>query len=147
MTGRAPEAGETLIEILLSIMILGIAVSALLFGMGTAATTSGLHSRQTLQAETLRNVVAALQFLPYVNCASAGQYVLTSSGLVPAGYNAAAVVDGWASGTTFAGTCPGTGDEGTQKVTVTVSLIQADDRVRNERVTVVKRKPCPAVPC
>lgn len=144
MTRPAADSGETLIEILLSIMILGIAVSALLFGMGSAATTSGYHDRQAQQAETQRNLVDGLQALPYAACA--GTYA-TPAGLVPTGYSVTVNVVGYASGEAYPypGTCPATGDEGAQQLRVTVS--QSDTRVRSEELYVVKRKPCTSLPC
>ena len=127
-------------------MILGIAVAALMFGMGTAATTSGYHVRQAQQAETVRNYVAALQAMSYVPCAA--QYAPSAAGLVPAGYSVtAAQVVGYASGAQYpypAG-CPATGDEGAQQLRFTIS--QGDTRVRTDELYVVKRKPCTAVPC
>ena len=144
MSGRASDAGETLIEILLSIMILGIAVSALMFGMGSAATTSGYHDRQAQQAETLRNLVDGLQALPYTPCATT---YATPPGLVPSGYSVTTSVVGYASGATYPypTPCPATGDEGAQQLRVTVS--QPDARVRSEELYVVKRKPCTSLPC
>lgn len=134
------DGGETLIEILLSTMILGIAVSALLFGLGAAATTGGFHKRQAQQAESLQNVLDALQAAPYVDCASS--YTVTSA-LVPAGYTVSASVIGYASGAGFLGSCAA--DEGVQRVRVEV--FQSDSRVRKESVVVGKRKPCTALPC
>lgn len=144
MSARTSDAGETLVEILLSIVILGISVSALMFGMGSAATTSGYHDRQAQQAETQRNLVDGLQALPYTACATA---YATPAGLVPAGYGVTVSVVGYASGAAYPypATCPTTGDEGAQQLRVTVS--QADARVRSEELYVVKRKPCTSLPC
>lgn len=144
MSGPVADAGETLVEILLSIMILGIAVSALMFGMGSAATTSGYHDRQAQQAETLRNLVDAVQALPYSPCA--GTYA-TPAGVVPAGYSVTTTVVGYASGAAYPypAACPATGDEGAQQLRVTVS--QPDTRVRSEELYVVKRQPCTSLPC
>ena len=146
MTSVRPDAGETLVEILLSIMILGIAVAALMFGMGTAATTSGYYDRQAQQAETMRNYVAALQALPYVPCAA--QYAPSAPGLVPMGYSVTpAQVVGYASGALYPypAACPATGDQGAQQLRFTIS--QGDARVRSDELYVIKRKPCTAVPC
>ena len=144
MSGRPSDAGETLIEILLSIVILGISVSALMFGMGSAATTSGYHDRQAQQAETQRNLVDGLQSLPYTACATT---YASPAGLVPTGYSVTVNVVGYASGATYPypAACPATGDEGAQQLLVTVS--QSDTRVRSEELYVVKRTPCTSLPC
>jgi len=139
------DSGESLIEILLSIMILGIAVAALLFGMTTAASTAGLNARQTQQAETVRNAVAALQALPYVKCTSSPSYSVPAA-LVPTGFTVTSPVTGFASGPTFSGSCPGTGDQGAQRLVVTVTTT-TDTRVRAETATVIKRNPCVAASC
>ena len=146
MSGRPTDAGETLVEILLSIMILGIAVAALMFGMGAAATTSGYHDRQAQQAETVRNYVAALQAMTYVNCAT--QYVPPAAGLIPTGYAITpAQVVGYAFGAQYPypGGCTSTGDEGAQQLRFSIS--QGDARVRSDELYVIKRKPCTVVPC
>ena len=152
MSGRPTDAGETLVEILLSIMILGIAVAALMFGMGAAATTSGYHDRQAQQAETVRNYVAALQAMTYVDCAT--QYAPSTAGFVPAGDSVtAAQVVGYASGAQYPypaaapATCTPSPprDEGAQQLRFTIS--QGDARVRSDEIYVIKRKPCTVVPC
>ena len=144
MTSRPSDAGETLVEILLSIVILGIAVSALMFGMASAATTSGLHDDSAEQAELVRNYADAVQAMPYGACAN----FYTPTGVaVPTGYTVTAVVVGYASGASypFPASCPATGDEGAQQVRVSVT--PPDSRVRAEDLYIVKRKPCPSLPC
>lgn len=144
MRQRPSDAGETLVEILLSIVILGIAVSALMFGMASAATTSGYHDDSAEQAELVRNYADAVQAMPYASCAAS--YAPTSVA-VPAGYSVTAAVVGYADGAAypFPAACPATGDEGAQQVRVSVT--PPDARVRAEDLYVVKRKPCPSLPC
>lgn len=138
LTHRGSDRGETLIEILISIVILGVGIGALMSGMGTAAVASGLHTRQAQQIETVRNFVDAVTSAPYVNCAT---------GYVPAGYGPAdvpgytlkATVSHYATGHEFKPTCPAV-DEGAQRIKVEIA--QGDDRVRGETFVIVKRRPC-----
>jgi type II secretory pathway pseudopilin PulG len=144
VTGRPADGGESLVEILLSVTIMGIAVSALVFGMASAATTSGYHDDAAEQAELVRNYADAVQAMSYVPCTAT--YAPTGAP-VPTGYSVTATVVGYASGTTdpFPATCPSTGDEGAQQVRVSVAV--PDSRVRAEELYIVKRKPCTSLPC
>ncbi|MGZ4640340.1 MAG: type IV pilus modification PilV family protein [Actinomycetes bacterium] len=134
------DAGESLVELVISIGILGVGVIALLAGMGTAATTGGLHREQTLEVQYLRSAAEAVQDATYVPCAAS-----YANGVAPAsGYTVSVSVKD-ASGAAFASPC---NDTGLQRVTITVG--QTDSRVRGESLVVVKRQPCSnggATPC
>lgn len=146
-SARARDRGESLIELLVSITILGVAASALLTGMGAAVTTSGYHTRQAQQVESVRNFVEAVVATSYVACAASyappGYGPTDTPRLAPAGYVLTANVTGYASGAGFSPSCPAT-DEGAQQVQIRIT--QVDSRVRDEQFTVVKRKPCTVLP-
>ena len=57
--GRFSEAGDTLVEVLLSIVILGIAATALLTGFAVAITSSGNHRALTTLDASVRNATDA----------------------------------------------------------------------------------------
>lgn len=145
MRSRTSERGESLIELLVSIVILGIGVTALLTGMGAAAVTSGYHTNQAQQVETIRNYVDAVQSAPYVSCATSYEPSgYDAPPLKPAGYTMSAKVEKYASGSGFSASCP-TPDQGAQQVLVTI--VPPDSRVRTEQFTILKRKPCTVLPC
>ena len=138
MKARRPrDAGETLIEILISITIMGLGVVALLSAMGTAATTSGLHARQAGEVQGIQSFVQAVQDAPYVTgCPTS----YAPAGYTdPFGYTLTASVTGYATGTNFSTTCL-TPDQGVQRVQVKIH--QNDGRVRDELFVMYKRNPC-----
>ena len=130
------DRGESLLELLISVAILGIGVVALLSGMGAAAATSGLHRQQAVSATAVRAAAEALQAgaVAYTPCATT--YALP-------GYSGPPVtvqVDRyWREGQWQTGCSGATDDAGAQQVRLT--LAPADPRVRAEDLVVVKRKP------
>lgn len=131
---RNGDSGETLVEILLSITILGVAVAALLFAMATAATTSGLHRRQAVGAVMIRDAAEALQTAAVAYSACASSYSV--AGIPGAIFQ---VQRYWRDGQWQPGCSAATDDQGAQQVMVTVAT--TDARVLGENLVVVKRKP------
>ena len=98
MTCPSRDAGETLVEVVISIAIMGIAFVALLGGMLTAVSLSGLH-RQQADAE--------LQLLTAIEQVKAATYVggcSTSFPLYPTAPEITETVEYW-NGTFFGPTC------------------------------------------
>jgi len=72
------ERGETLVEIIISIAIMGIAFVALLGGMLTAASMSGRHRTQSEGVTQLVNAVEQVKRAPYdASCAPSLTYPVT----------------------------------------------------------------------
>jgi type II secretory pathway pseudopilin PulG len=122
---RDREGGETLIELLVALAIMGIAIVVLLGGMTTSLTTSSEH-RTHADAEVV--LVDAIESLkdqarnPYVPCATGSSYSATSGVSLPAGWTAATVnysVSYWDGANAFVGSCAA--DNKLQKLTVTVT--------------------------
>jgi Tfp pilus assembly protein PilV len=63
-----PDLGETLIETLLAIMIVGIAVTAVLGGVAAASTLSGSHRDLTQGDLSLKQAAESLKAQPYSAC-------------------------------------------------------------------------------
>ena len=144
------ENGFSLVEVLVTIVIVGVTFSALLGGLVTTITVSSLHRKQATAdsvarsaAEWVKDSVAN----PYANCGGAGAYSL--SGLQkPSGYAASITsVEYWdgtlpAAGTAYSldghmgSSCPGGGDKGVQRITISVT---SSDGQAQETVQVLKR--------
>lgn len=140
MTAARGDGGESLVEILLSVMIMGVAVVGLLTAMGAVATTSGLHARQASQVQYLRTFMQQVTDAPYVPVSTCPPPAYVPPGFVdPNGYQLTAAVTGFGVGNGFSATCS-TADTGAQQVTVLVH--QLDGRVRDETYVLVKRRPC-----
>jgi type II secretory pathway pseudopilin PulG len=141
LRGRGRDDGETLIEILLSITILGICVGGIGASIAFAVRASGIHRSQAVASQYLHNYAETLQS-DYKTCtdtaaATASSYTaeLTAA---PAGFAAPAVTIAFWNGTRFVtngGACLKP-DPGLQRVTVT--LASTDGHV-NESLAVVIR--------
>jgi type II secretory pathway pseudopilin PulG len=141
---RDLERGETLVELLLAIVILGIAGVAVLGGMGTSIIVSDAHRKETVSGAAVRAYAEQLQTKVaasgYVTCAGAGSYASGTVGFTPpTGYAASpTAVQYWNLSTkTFGPTCGA--DSGVQAVTLQVR--DTADTRGTVSLTVVIRKP------
>lgn len=140
----ADERGETLIEIMATVVLMGTAVVAVLSGLFASVVSSDLHKRQTRAAAEVTNVVEAIDKTTYVPCS--GSTIPTYSSALPAlpsGFTVSSVVvEPLVSSSTadpaYVGTCPGGGDQGAQRITVTVSQGIGARKV-TEKIAYVKR--------
>lgn len=141
--GQSDERGETLIEILVAVLVLGLTVTAIMGGLLTSVTFSDMHRKQATggadaraYGEVVSRFVAGNN---YVECGGPSAYGPATVGFAaPAGFTAVvASVEYWnATSRTFSGTCTSSGLE-----RVTVQVASADGRA-TERAVVVVRKPC-----
>jgi type II secretory pathway pseudopilin PulG len=140
--GRVHDRGETLIELLVSIVVLGTAVVAVVGGLGTAIVMSDIHRKQAAIgvylnefAATIETAVAASP-TQYVDCATDTSYPSYTPG---ATYSADITQVRYWNGTAFITSCsPGT-DTGVQLLTLRVW--SNDGRV-DRSMDLVIRKPC-----
>lgn len=141
----APESGFSLVEILITIAIVGIAFTAILGGMMVMITTSS-YQRKAATADTLARD-AAEQIKnnaanAYVSCAGIGTYSLPTA---PTAYSITITkIEYWngaaPSGTAYSPTfqlspCPSP-DHGLQRITITAA---SSDVQASETVQVIKR--------
>ncbi|MFE7227111.1 type II secretion system protein J [Nocardioides sp. NPDC057577] len=140
------DRGETLVEVLVAVSILGIAGVAVVTGLQMSITSSDIHRKQTTggayarsYAESIQDYVASAADR-YVPCAGANAYSPATVGFtVPSGYTAEQAVakrvppDGG-----VAGACSGN-DTGVQQIEITLA---ASDGRAAERLTVLLRRPC-----
>jgi type II secretory pathway pseudopilin PulG len=92
---RRSDRGETLAEVLVAVAILGIAISALLAGIGASATGSDVHRKQAQGEVVLRAYAEAVENASFVaSCASAAtsyKSAATAAYASPSGYTALTV--------------------------------------------------------
>lgn len=143
------DAGETLIELLVSITILGLAGVSLLGGLALAITASDMQQKETTGGAYVRSYAESLSkyiatYGNYVACASPSTYSSGVSFAPPSGYTAKVTSIRSVSSTgalvSFTSPC-GTSDTGVQAVTLSVA---STDNRANEQLMVIVRKPCNA---
>lgn len=141
MTGRAParDAGETLTELLVTVVILGIAVAGLTGALLTSGKASTLHRQQALTQNALRAWAEQVGAAAYADCATTSGFGAPSPAL-PTGLTAAVTGVQYWNGTSFATSC-GT-DTGVQKVTLRITAANGLSAPLVRSLTVVLRKPC-----
>lgn len=122
--------GETLVETLISVILLGLLASGIVTALATTINASDLDARQSAAEPALRSYAAAWSRVPYQAC-TAGSTSNPYGSSDPSGYTApngftASVtsVKFWdgtsASPAVFAATCPSGADQGLQELTLQV---------------------------
>jgi type II secretory pathway pseudopilin PulG len=133
MTTRRPQdGGETLIESLISIIIIGIAVAAILGAVASGSELTGAQRDSTTSDVALKAATEYVKQLPYSPSAT---YVIPTTdppGVIPAGFSASVTeVRCYQPGTaqttysvdsaTDFPVCTGLNDNGLQLVTITAA--------------------------
>jgi prepilin-type N-terminal cleavage/methylation domain-containing protein len=131
--GRSGDDGVTLVELVVTIALMGITFAAFLGGMFTFETGATNHARQADGANYIRQYAEVVSALPYQTCPAS--YV-ASGFTVPTGWTASLSTTYW-NGTAFTGACPAT-DSGLAAVHLTLSSTDGRD---TETLDVVKRAP------
>ena len=141
-SGPIDDRGESLVELLVAMLIMGIAVVAVVGGLGTAIMMTDVHRKQAAVAAHLNAFTAAVEGAvaasptQYVECATDASYPSYTPG---AGYNADITQVRYWDGTTFTTSCAAGSDTGLQRVTLRV---WSDDGRVDRSVDIVIRKPC-----
>lgn len=136
------EEGVTLIELLVTIAILGTAFVTLVGGMTTAVIASDIHRKEATAGAAVRSYAEDVKAATYVSCATASSYAPAAvSYSAPTSFTASVTgVAYWVPSPSdpntgsFATTC--STDRGVQRLTLQV--VSADQRA-TELVTVLKR--------
>jgi type II secretory pathway pseudopilin PulG len=139
MGGRLrDDRGESLIELLVTVVIMGFTMVAVVGGLLTAVQMSDVHRKQTNAGVVAQRLAEGVAQAAYVNCAAG----YPTAG-VPSGYTATVGVRywdaAWNAGSTaspWKTACPSP-DQGVQQVTVRVA--SGDGRATEQAVVVVRR--------
>jgi Tfp pilus assembly protein PilV len=133
------EAGESLIELLVTVVILGIATAGIAGALFATGRASSAHRQMALAQNALRAWAEQLDAGSYDDCAATDSFADPDPAL-PADFTATVSTVQYWSGTAFVSTC-GT-DTGVQKVTLTVTAPNGLARAVARSMVVVLRKPC-----
>jgi type II secretory pathway pseudopilin PulG len=131
------DTGETLVELIIAVAIMGIVVVAIVGGIGTTLLMSDLHRKQATAGAYLRNYAETLQ-ASYAPCTSgAPDYAALLTAPVSGFSPPTATVRYWdTASSSFSSSCPPT-DSGLQQITLT--LAAADSRATESLVVVVRQ--------
>jgi type II secretory pathway pseudopilin PulG len=143
-----PDAGETLVELIVAVAIMGIGAVAILAGFQLSILTSDVGRKQANSdsvvrtlAEKIQNWVAAGNYIP---CAASTSYLnnATTTGM-PTGYNTptATAAQVW-TGAAWTSSCSASTDPGVQRIELTVTSPGTGTRIATEKLTMIVRKPC-----
>ena len=137
------ESGETLLELLVTITIMGAAFVAIIAGVGVAIASSDSHRQEATAEGVLRSYAERIQDskdVAYVDCATTANYGSPAGFTAPTGWTVSLTgVAYLQADTSYAGGCPSP-DRGAQQLT----LRAVSPHVKNgatETLVVVKRRP------
>ncbi|MFE2728716.1 type II secretion system protein [Kitasatospora sp. NPDC059327] len=134
---RRGDEGETLVEALVAVALIGVAFVAILGGIGTAIISSATQRKVTTADALVRSAAEQVVGAPYVSCAT-GYGTPTPT----AGYTVTVEIAYWDGVGAFGRPCP-TADAGVQKVTLTVRAT-GPHPVRDTTLEVIKRESVPS---
>lgn len=133
------DRGESLVELLVTVVVLGILTAGISGALLTVGQTSQLHRQQVLAQNALRSWAEQIGVGTYVACAAKTAFAAPSPAL-PTGLVASVAAVRYWDGTTFAATC-GT-DSGIQRVTLQITATNGLTAPLRHSVEVTVRKPC-----
>ena len=140
---RASERGETLVELIVSVAILGVAAVAILAGLMLTAKSSDVQRNQATGGAYVRSFAEAIQNFVDSNgfrdCASAASaYGGVAVPDLPTGYaKAVTAVQSWTD--TGWGVCTG---KGIQRLDLKITTTGDAKHRSDETLTVILRQPC-----
>lgn len=142
MPGDGGDRGETLVELLITIVIMGITVVAVVGALMTSIQMSDIHRKQATAGTVARDYAETVDryvgSTGYAGCAAPSAYSPSTVGFAaPSGFTASVASVRYWSGTAWTSTC--SSDLGLQQVTVQVA---SDDARATESSVLVVRKPC-----
>jgi type II secretory pathway pseudopilin PulG len=146
------DRGETLLELIVAITILGVCVVAIASGIALSVKVSAIHRQQSTAGAYVRNYAEALETSVaaggYAPCAGTASYPMY---IPPAGYTASVTkVEYWTGVMwTTTGCVVSADDSGTQRLSLQVaSSGNSPGNGAAEALVVVLRKQCSAAqPC
>ncbi|WP_426574845.1 hypothetical protein [Aquihabitans sp. McL0605] len=142
----ADEAGETLIELIVTVILLGTAIVTLLGGLFSVVVLVGRHRQNVATSARATETVETLQRATYVPCTATPDPTTAYSGLfsTPGAsiYSVKYLQSQTANPAVFTTTCPAT-DQGVTEVVVEVTSGTGTSRVVTRQTILKRADDCP----
>lgn len=140
------ESGTTLIELLVTIVIMGVAFVVIVGGIGTAIIGSDIQKNQAGADVVARSAAEDITAQPYQPCTATPAVTPAYAFTAPSGFDVTTTpVSYWNSkNNKFQANCPDEaagGDAGLQLVSITATSAPGTRRPSTETVELVKRRP------
>lgn len=116
------DRGVTMIELLVAVVLMGLAFGAVFGGLGLFFKIQSTQTSNSKLDVQLRNYAESVLDQPYKNCAVAADYTGAGKATAPTGYTGAITVKYWDGNITnaaFGTTC--SSDKGVQQITLTLT--------------------------
>jgi prepilin-type N-terminal cleavage/methylation domain-containing protein len=136
---RTSERGETLLELVVAVAIMGVVVVAFAGGLLAVTYMSDVHRKQSSAGAYVRDYAEAIE-----NWVSAGNYPGCGAGN-SAAYTAVSVPSFPASG--YAKSAAAVCAPNTLEVAQLTLTVNTTDNRASEKLVIFVRKPCTATPC
>jgi type II secretory pathway pseudopilin PulG len=137
------ESGETLVELLVTVVILGTSIVAVVLGVATAVASSDSHRQEATAEGVLRSLaerIADPRDVPYQDCATTGTYSVSPPGFnPPPGWTLSVTNVAYLQGDNTYGASCGT-DLGAQQLSLRAQSPHVAHQA-TETVVIVKRRP------
>jgi prepilin-type N-terminal cleavage/methylation domain-containing protein len=135
--GTPSQDGFTLVEVMMTVMIMSIAFVTILEGEAVFFHTTTIRHTTASLDTAARNYAAAMNNAPYADCAA------SYSSTPDAGTTAAIAIDYWTGSSSPASftdhaACVANGDRGAQRLVITMTDTSTS---QSDQLTIVKRKP------
>ena len=135
------DRGESLVELLVSIAILGISVIAILGAVSMTASASGLHRDTASTQNLLHNWAETVSNASYTACASTSTIQAAAPApALPSGFAASVTTVRYWNGSAFGTSCAAASDLGLQRVTLRIAGGTGVGTAGT--LDVIVRKPC-----
>lgn len=116
------DRGVTMIELLVAVVLMGLAFGAVFGGLGLFFKIQNTQTSNSAIDVQLRNYAESVLSQTYKDCAKATDYTGAGKAVAPSGYTGTVVVKYWDGNITnaaFGTTC--TADKGLQQITLTLT--------------------------